>query len=536
MGFRQDLRVVELVSQVELLERIQLLANFGSNLISVSGIPGAGKTWIAQRYLERWANEKNQSLLMCHPNQSEEQHRLTILNQLQSDYPIDPSQSLVNSLIAMLDEGSCNIVIVIDNAQLLADTLVTELWMVVLEAQSNPRWSISVILFGLPNALDTLLTRLSYGQENKPVELEIEPLSYDEGDRLFEMVVMRFVPDDMERQVRAAYDKVNMNPGEIMALGNRKKEKRVVVRSIIGSPFNIALLLLLLLLLIGGGYWWSLTQPDYNVFNLTEDSSSSSSSSSQSSDEPVSNVNSSSQLNVNSTQSPLPLLSPSSLSDPAARTAMSTDDIVQRPSTGTIGQAGDAPVELLLQEGEKSVEPINAEDDSKSLPPDVTSNSGSVGEKDTRKRVVITSEVVDALLKGEDKKEQTEAIENVVDETAAVALHDGGAFTKPTAITFKFGDTALKAMPERSYTLQLAAAKSLDEVQVFIEKYKIKDKVAVYPTVRNGETWYVVTYSNYATIQLARDAVDVLPKSIQKLGPWAKSLRQVQREIERGEK
>jgi DamX protein len=528
MGFRQDLRVVELISQVELLERIQLLANFGSNLISVSGIPGAGKTWIAQRYLERWANEKNQSLLMCHPNQSEEQHRLTILNQLQSDYPIDPSQSLVNTLIAMLDEGSCNIVIVIDNAQLLADTLVTELWMLVLEAQSNPRWSISVILFGLPNALDTLLTRLSYGQENKPVELEIEPLSYDEGDRLFEMVVMRFVPDDMERQVRAAYDKVNMNPGEIMALGNRKKEKRVVVRSIIGSPFNIALLLLLLLLLIGGGYWWSLTQPDYNVFNLTDDASS------QRSDESISNVNSALQPNANPSQSPLS--SASSLSEPSAQTVMSTDDIVQRPSTGLVTQAGDAPVELQLQEGEKSVAPINAEDDSKSLPPDVTSHSGSVGETDTRKRVVITSEVVDALIKGEDKKEQTEAIDNVVDETAAVALHDGGAFTKPTSITFKFGDKALKAMPERSYTLQLAAAKSLDEVQVFIEKYKIKDKVAVYPTVRNGETWYVVTYSNYATIQLARDAVDALPKPIQKLGPWAKSLRQVQREIDRGEK
>jgi DamX protein len=523
MAFRQDLRVVELSSQVELLERIQLLANFGSNLISVSGIPGSGKTWIAQRYLELWANEKNQSLLMCHPNQSEEQHRLTILNQLQSDYPIDPSQSLVDTLIAMLDDGSCNVVIVIDNAQLLSDRLVAELWMLVLEAQSNPRWSISVILFSLPNALDTLLTRLSYGQENKPVELEIEPLSYDEGDRLFEMVVMRFVPDDMERQVRAAYDKVNMNPGEIMALGDKKKEKRVVIRSIIGSPFNIALLILLLLLLIGGGYWWSLTQTDFDPLNLG--------------DKVTDEVSERLMTRESSAIADLTPLSSTVLpdADSSARSKMLTDDIVPRSATnGVTTQAGETPLEL--QEGQQSTVPVNAEDDSQALPPDVTSTSGSVGETDTRKRVVITSEVVDALIKGEDQKQDTEQIDNVVEETAAVAVHDGGTFTKPAAITFAFGDKALMAMPERSYTLQLAAAKSLDEVQVFIEKYKIKDKVAVYPTVRNDETWYVVTYSNYATIQLARDAVDVLPKPIQQLGPWAKSLRQVHREIERGEK
>ena len=52
--------------------------------------------------------------------------------------------------------------------------LVSELWMLVLEAQSNPQWAINIVLFSEPGHLDTLLTRLSYGQQHKPIDLEID--------------------------------------------------------------------------------------------------------------------------------------------------------------------------------------------------------------------------------------------------------------------------------------------------------------------------------------------------------------------------
>ncbi|SVE39380.1 uncharacterized protein METZ01_LOCUS492234, partial [marine metagenome] len=45
-------------SQVELLERLQLLTRFGSNFVNVVGPLGAGKSWLAQRYLEHWADDK----------------------------------------------------------------------------------------------------------------------------------------------------------------------------------------------------------------------------------------------------------------------------------------------------------------------------------------------------------------------------------------------------------------------------------------------------------------------------------------------
>ncbi len=87
--------------------------------------------------------------------------------------------------------------------------------MWILESQNNPQWTVNVVMFAQATGLDALLTRLSYGQELKPVDLEVELLSRDEADRLFEQRVMRYVDDDNERRVRAAYKKVKFLPGDV---------------------------------------------------------------------------------------------------------------------------------------------------------------------------------------------------------------------------------------------------------------------------------------------------------------------------------
>ncbi len=494
--------VLELDSQTELLERLQLLTRFGSNLVNVCGCQGAGKSWLAQRFLEAWADDKNQSLLMCHPNQDDEQRRTTILSQLSSESLFNPKDSLAQSFSHLFDQNRCDIVVVIDDAHLLSETMVSELWMWILESQNNPLWTVNVVMFAQSTGLDALLTRLSYGQELKPVDLEVELLSREEADRLFEQRVMRYVEDDNERRVRAAYKKVKHLPGEIMALGEQKAEKRIVIRSIIGSPMNAAIVIIALLLLIGGGYWWWLSQPspDDKAQQLT--------------------------LAQQQTQTVIPTLS-------------DTDG----SSSTSAGESGDA-----TQSNNGAV------DDSSSLPPDVMEMSDGVGvADDDQQRVVITSDVVDALLEGKPEKADTSDIDNLVEEssvpqteisTPAQTVEVQQSEPEPevasepetppeTKITFSFAREELKAMSPRSYTLQLAAVNSLPDAQKFIERYDLQGKVNVYPTLRSDVEWYIITYSNYPTIQLARDAVDTLSKPLQNLGPWAKSLSQVHREIDR---
>ncbi|MEH0689814.1 AAA family ATPase [Vibrio cholerae] len=489
-------RVLELDSQTELLERLQLLTNFGSNLVTIGGESGAGKTWLAQRFLEAWSPDKNQSLLLCHPNQDESQRRLTVLSQLFSEPLFNPADALSESFIRLMEGERCDVLIAIDDAHLLSESFISELWMLVLEAQERPQWNVNVVLFAASNSLEPLLTRLSYGQEHKPIDFDIEPLSEHEAERFFEHLVIRYVEDDMEKRVRNAYRSVARRPGKIMALGEQKVEKRIIIRSIVASPLNMALVIIVLLLLIGGGYWWLMNQP-------TPDEKAQ-------------------QISQNLEQTVIPTLPETPAPDTQTSEAKTVEpEPVTDPSLA------------------------NAEDDSASLPPSVTSEVSSVGNPDdTHQRVVITSEVVDALLEGKPEQADTTPIDEVVE--ASIPESDPQAEQESTpqvdaqpepevVIRFSFTKDELKSFSPRSYTLQLAAVNSLEEVQRFIDTHQLANQVFIYPTVRSGVEWFIVTYQNYPTIQLARDAVQTLPEALQQLDPWAKSLGQVQSELERVE-
>ncbi|MCS0219787.1 SPOR domain-containing protein [Vibrio alginolyticus] len=496
--------VLELDSQIELLDRLGLLTNFGSNLIAINGHDGYGKSWLAQRYLEVGASNKNQCLLLCHSNQDDVQHRVLILNQLVSDALFNQQEPLLDSLERFLGDEPCDIAIVVDDAHLLSETLISELWMLVLEAHHKPNWTINVLLFTQSGRLDGLLARLSYGQEIKPVELDIDMLSEVEARRFFESLVARYVDDESEKRVRDAFKKVDPVPGDIMALGEMKVEKRIIIRSIVGSPLNIALVVLVLLLLAAGGYWWMLSQP--------------------------------------------------SPDDKAQQIAGS----LEQTAIPTFEESGISAAQSSLQpvtDGSSSPDKSGAVDDSDSLPPAVTEEVASVGSDDNQQRVVIESNVVDALLEGKTDSADTKAIDDVVsiektetaDETSsplikvvkpnqdmaqAPAQSEEGDVNQPV-VKFSFAREELKALSPRAYTLQLAAMTSMEDVQSFLNEHQLNNQVRIYPTVRNDTEWYIITYQDYPTIQMARDAVASLPDSVKSVSPWAKSLRQVHREIER---
>ncbi|MEZ8066804.1 SPOR domain-containing protein [Vibrio sp. FF145] len=503
MSLAHDLRVLELESQVELLERLQLLTNFGSNFVNVAGKTGSGRSWLAQRYLEAWSTEKNQCLLLCHPSQDDQQRRALILSQIVSDPLFNQHDSLSDSLARLLDGDTCNVLIVIDDAHRLSELLVSELWMLVLESQSNPQWTINIVLFSQTGHLDTLLTRLSYGQPHKPIALEIDDLSQPEAEHFFESLVIRYVDDESESRVRNAFKKAQPLPGELMALGELKVEKRIIIRSIIGSPINIAIVVALLLLVIGGGYWWMFNQP-------TPDDKA------------------------------------QSIIAPIEQTVIPTLEVENVTEQATIDGTVDSEAEVdMSYQG--------ADDDSSSLPPVVVEETASVGQvEQDQQRVVITSDVVDALLDDKPESVDTSAIEAVVEEkTDAVvipqpdvvereslpATNEGSDLTQsapPTKkITFSFAREELQAISPRAYTLQLSAMTSLEDVQSFIEEYELENKVRIYPTLRNDTKWFIITYQDYPTIQVARDAASALSKPLQQLEPWAKSMNQVHREIER---
>ncbi|NLS13477.1 AAA family ATPase [Vibrio sp. SM6] len=506
--------VIELESQTELLERIALLSHFRSNLIAVSGESGSGKSWLAQRYLELKAQTQNQCLLCVRPHQSDRELRAQLLEQLLPAPLFNPDASLFESFAQLFEGSRCDAVVVIDDAHRLSDGFVTELWSWVTQLSQVSRWRVTVVLFSLPGHLDGLLTRLAYGQEIKPIELDIDPLSESEAMLLFEKQVARYIDESQEKRVRNAFRFVRPNPGDIIALGEKKVEKRIIIRSIVASPLNIVLLVALLVVLLIAGYWWLLPQ---SAPKTTESL-------------------------VVTEQTVIPTLSEN--------------------RTSPVLEVAEGELESPLADSEPSKQSALIADDSSALPPSVLTETVSVGVADEpHQRVVIESNVVDALLEGKPASVNTQSLADVAVQVAPNSVNDtpndapvAQAAVPPSTVgkivVLRSDDnfeatpaetvdtdplaaarSELNALPPRSYTLQLAALTSPEEVTQFIATHQLLNQVRIYSTVRQGALWYIVTYQDFATIQQARDAIALLPTSLQAVGPWAKSLAQVQREL-----
>ncbi|CAH0524552.1 AAA family ATPase [Vibrio hippocampi] len=505
MSLSYEMRVLELDSQTNLLNRMQLLTQFASNMVVVKGEQGAGKTWLAHRFLEAWSQEKNQSLVTGRSQQDDAALRGNILQQLFPHQMYNTSDRLLESIDRILDREPCNIVIVVDNAQHVSMNLISELWELVIAAQDNAKQSFSIVLFTTQDTTYTHTKALAKGAEVNPVSLEVSPLSSDESERFFRIMVLRYLDENVVKKVETAFTNTPPIPGRIMALGEQKMERKVIIRSLVGSPVRIAVTVVVIALLLMLGYGWLLKGDDpQSVTPSVVDSTST-----QQSD---------GSLEANNVEG-------------------SASTVIESSSSNS-----DADNDNLI------------EDDASALPPVVTSETASVGVSESGERVVITSDVVDALLdnrpevaevkapeikqavapetQGQSTESQSIGVQtppeqNVVNSDAIVALQN--------PISFSFAREELNQLSANSYTLQLAAMTEMRDVQDFLDKHNFDKPVRIYPTLRGEEKWYIVTYDNYPSIQTARDAAEQLSAELQSLGPWAKSLRQVHREIARGQ-
>ena len=478
MSIGHDLTVLELESQVDVLSRIQFVSRFGSNLVHIEGVKGSGKSWLAQRYLEKWCDDADQALLICHSNQSIQQQRGIILKQVVRDPLFNEFDTVIDSIGRMLAGEKCNLVLVIDDAHLLSSELLSELWLLVQKAQSTPNWQINVLLFSQVDKLTQALSRMSYGQESKAVDIDIEPLTAEEAATFAEMLVVRFTPNREDKtRIRNLVDSSNRLPAELIALGEKKKERRVIIRSVTHSPVGILGLASVLLLGAAGAYWW-----------------------------------------LNNQSLVLPVVDDLIGGNESLVVILDDEDLVDSVEAELPPSKTDA------------LQNINQpEDDTHTIPPDVietpiiADSTVEVG-----KRVIVPSALVDSLIEGTTQ----ESNEVAVKEAPKSDVKPVQQQAPESKVTFSLADKELKALSEKRYILQLAALTNKDAVQDFLDEHQITQSARIYQALRNGSIWYIVTLGDYASISSARGAVQELPNSVQSLGPWAKSLVQVHREID----
>ena len=337
------LNPLDLDSQIQLLSRLQFLTRFSSNLIQVTGTEGTGKTWLSQRYLEHWAGDSHQSLLLCHPNQQDGQHRSIMLQQLAPKAVFNEQDPLGQSIERLFGQQPVNALIVVDDAHLLSQELVAELWGVVQQARLYPGWQVNILLFSHSGRLDKYLSQLVQGQGNSPLEVEIAPLSEQEA---LLMVEMMFDGEHLDAQGRRRIREHALHcapvPGELLKLDLAEDKDMAESKSRRMSP--MALLGGLVVVAVAVIGWWFM---------------------------------------------------------PTAADKQSVGGVPQ----AQLDSLPDDPAEMstAISDGLESEIPssqVAFEDDGDALPPDVSVEGLTVGRRDTQTnpRVVVPSDVVDAML------------------------------------------------------------------------------------------------------------------------------------------
>lgn len=502
---------LDLDSQHQILSRLQFVTRFSSNLVQITGEQGAGRSWLVERYLESWAKDTSQALLICNARQDDARQRAIILGQLVHGSVFNEQDSLLDSLQHLLGDQPCQLLIAIDDAHCLSPNMVAELWALVQHAKIAQGWQVNVLAFSLKGKLDKCLRQVSYGQGSTPLEVEIPHLTDSEREMLIELMLTSQGLDAGQRRIfRMRAANVPSLPGALFGLQQQEvpvsKEKR-------DRRFTPAILLALLLILLGlGGLGWYL-------------------------------------LGGSPVEKAVPVVT---TPEPGA-----TDDD-KIPSLETAIDEGkintDDDKVLAGQNSEAGLPPVV--DDSAALPEDSEFAGLTVGRRDDGKRLVVPDTVVDAIMEDQSVGgDGTRAVaEPLLPELAGktqVTLPDPLAtdskpLPKPAANANKapapqtvatsdldIANTELRDVPAERYALQLAALRSETEVNTFIQDNSLQGKVKVYQTVRSGEPWFMVIWGDYASVNAARRAEMDMPQNLQALGPWVKSFARIHREIDR---
>lgn len=471
MSHTQGSKSLELQSQSQLLERLRAMTRFGSNIVILNGHVGAGKTWLLERYYRQFLPSTNKATLSGQQSLSIDEVSLAILKQLIPSIDYDPNQSIFENLDRELGLQTCEFVVLIDDAGLLSQDILMELWGLVERCQAHPTWSFSLILSSGPDLLAQNILSLHKLFNVQPTELKIEPLPTKEAEFFLELLVLRkFECLDKREKIRKKAQRMESYPRNLIALGSELKQTKGPLNAHSGSVKNGVMFLTLLIFAAAIGSW---------LFS--------------SGDSPMSQTASQPEV-------------------PVAQTI---------PATAEEGKS-ETPAQPMPMTAVDIDTVIN---DDAALPPPVTSQTVTVGENaNGRQRIIVPDQVVDSLIEDNDLV----AVPSMPPKKASASQ------VNPSQITFSFAREELLNVSSQRYTVQLGAQRSMQEVQNFINKHDFHQQVRIYPTLRAGKKWYIITYQDFRFVKQASAAIAALPAEIQEVGPWVKSMAQVHKEIEIG--
>jgi DamX protein len=152
---------------------------------------------------------------------------------------------------------------------------------------------------------------------------------------------------------------------------------------------------------------------------------------------------------------------------------------------------------------------------------------------------IISVEQLDATLGNElltSSRGEPLAIDTLASKGTLSALPEQAATQEKPDLRdnplYEFDEAMLLALPEPGVLLQLSGIKNRRVLNEFIVDNQLQNLIWVYQTTRYGGAWHVVLLNQrFTSLNTTRQAVELLPSSLQSTQPFAKDLEQIKLEI-----
>lgn len=512
-----------LPSQVQLRQRLHHLLAISSPFIFLSGAVGSGRTLLCEQLLSMFESSWRVAYLSCHSVPVMSRLRESLISQLVPMSVFNPDDPCADSLLRLLGREPSALLLVVDDADMAPDDLVSELWdLYSINAALPHPHKISVLLCGQAAWCEQSVRRLDT-HVGPALELDIEPLPTDEQMALLEYCLRRAGYYALLPNPAALADKLRQcagNPGQIVALAESIMSKKSILKrpalptnKVLATLGVVAALVLLLSWVI---------PPLLNE-----------------SQEPANSAGT-------ETNNPSPSAAVATTVIPAAQSVRVTEEKASLPADATAQLDLDEPLpadkrrvviadtvvkEIMAnQQGNK---PVSAATATTSAASTTGVTSGAVTSLSQMQPLVAEltagqSQVVSGSV-------ASQASASAPTETKAVTpTAKSTAVVKAPTVSSKAtlgSNSELKQKSLRSYTVQLSAGTEVTPLLTYAKKQKLTGRYWIYQTEYRGSPWYVLIQGEYASAKQAKAAINAMPAALKQSQPWPKSFGQVQKEM-----
>lgn len=252
-----------LPSQENLLQRLQHVSLYGSQLLVVTGQTGSGKTTLITSLINE-LDEFSSALVLCPKHCDNSEIRRKILVQLLTEPVFDDETPLPETLLRYAGSLPQSCFIVLDDAHHLSIELIAE--CIVLSQLSISGKSVSLTLTTTEEFFYHIVEQLPENQQENLLSINIDPLTVQEKEALYYTLLSRSdqVPFTPREIVRTLLQKQSGTPQEVvnlLELSLHGKDKELPKR----PQYRLALLLFLIcsIALIGYLYLSSKVQEEH---------------------------------------------------------------------------------------------------------------------------------------------------------------------------------------------------------------------------------------------------------------------------------